>query len=143
MQGQEPETYSRGIAREVPQDIQMLDMMGVGEIRHKIARFIVETELLVIWQDIIGKVNEEHKFQGDGEILHNIFLFGEDRVGIKKMDHDLCTPDLSSQEHRHEAGLGGELEIGLFDLMLDDTSIDIIKRAFNHHRVAVWAVIIR
>lgn len=100
--------------------------MRVGKIGHEIPLLIVKDKLLIVREDIIGEIREEHKFLDGGEELHDVFLLWEDGLRPKQVDEDLCASDLCSQEHGHEPGLGRELEVGLLHFMLNNAAVDVV-----------------
>jgi hypothetical protein len=109
------------------QYIQLLHLVRIGEIRYEISLLVIEDELLIVRKDVVAEVGEQHQLLDDWEILHEILVLGEERLGPEEMDEDLCPSNLCPQEHGHELGLGRELEVRLFHFMLDDAAVDIIE----------------
>jgi hypothetical protein len=56
----ESDHYLRCIAGEILQDIQMLYIVRIGKVGNEISLFVIKAELLVIGQDVIGKIDKKN-----------------------------------------------------------------------------------
>lgn len=119
----------------------MRHLMCLRKIGDKISLFIMDAKLLVVGQDIVGKVNKEHQLLDGREVLDEILLFREKRPRPEHGDEDLGCPHFGAQKHGHQPGIGKGLEIGLLHLVLNDTAVDVVEERLDDHRVAVWTVI--